>query len=314
MVLKGPSNCSKHAVGPKGEVSGDELESSRQGSRLEGLRWRMEVIFMADQIPEERQWALILVAGGDEAYNRWDTLEDTVQNRKKGDQVWMAFEKSFEQSTSFWHFRDTYLADFSRTSRRQRLTWIFTSSRLSGVPMAKGVEEGRMIDLLYHATIYYEIPKFVQESDPTHSRTRWSLKRQRPMSVTSLSTKTIKPPTGEQTVRLPTIIHCYPLTHCLKDGPVAAVIMANVVANVASPMSGATVLRMAKLAIGAKASIISKLSVIQRLQPRRDRAHTEASSHSCLDVVPQGATMAMAKEVAKRRRHQRSRRSRMRMQ
>ena len=42
----------------------------------------MEVIFVADQIPEERQWALILVAGGDEAYNRWDTLEDTVTDRK----------------------------------------------------------------------------------------------------------------------------------------------------------------------------------------------------------------------------------------
>ena len=73
---------------------------------------RMEVVFMADQIPEERQWALILVAGGDKAYNRWDTLEDTVQDRKKVEQVWKAFEKSFEQSTSFWHFRDTYLADF----------------------------------------------------------------------------------------------------------------------------------------------------------------------------------------------------------
>ena len=94
-----------------------------------------------------------------------------------------------------------------------------------------------------------------------HSRTRWSSKRQRPISVTSLNTKTIKLPTGEQTARLPTIIHCYLLTHCLKDGPVAAVIMANVVANL---MSGATVLRMGKLAIGAKASIISKLSVIQR--------------------------------------------------
>ena len=58
------------------------------------------------------------------------------------------------------------------------------------------------------------------------------------MSVTFLSTRTIKLPTGEQTVRLPTIIHCYLLTHCLKDGPVAAVIMANVVANVASLMSG----------------------------------------------------------------------------
>ena len=48
----------------------------------------MQVIFVADQIPEERQWALILVAGGDEAYNRWDTLEETVQDRKKVDQVW----------------------------------------------------------------------------------------------------------------------------------------------------------------------------------------------------------------------------------
>ena len=73
---------------------------------------RMEVIFMADQIPEGRQWALILVVGGDEAYNCWDTLEDTVQDRKKVDQVWKAFEKSFQQSTSFWHFRDAYLADF----------------------------------------------------------------------------------------------------------------------------------------------------------------------------------------------------------
>ena len=38
VVLKGPSNCRNHAVGPKGEVSGDELESSRQGSRLEDLQ------------------------------------------------------------------------------------------------------------------------------------------------------------------------------------------------------------------------------------------------------------------------------------
>ena len=67
---------------------------------------------MADQVPEERQYALILVAGGDKAYNCWDTLEDTVDDTKKVDQVWDTFEKSFEQSTSFWHFRDAYLADF----------------------------------------------------------------------------------------------------------------------------------------------------------------------------------------------------------
>ena len=137
------------------------------------------------------------------------------------------------------------------------------------------------------------------------------------MSVTFSSTRTIKLPTGEQTVHLPTIIHCYLLMHCLKDGPVAVVIMANVVANVANLMSRATVLRMGKLAIGAKASIISKLCVVQRLQPRWPRALTEARSHSHLDVVPRGATMARAKEVATintRRRPQRSHRSRMRMQ
>ena len=53
-----------------------------------------------------------------------------------------------------------------------------------------------MIDLLYHATIYYEIRKFVQESEPAALTTRWSSKRQRLMSAMFLSTKTIKLPTG----------------------------------------------------------------------------------------------------------------------
>ena len=151
-----------------------------------------------------------------------------------------------------------------------------------------------------------------------HYRTRWSLKRQRLTSVTFSSTKTIKPPTGEQTVHLPTIIHCYLLMHCLKDSPVAVVIMANVVANVANLMSEATAPRMGKLATSARALIISKLFVIPRLQPRRCRALTEARSHSCTDTVPWGATVAKAKEVAtvntRRRRPQRSRRSRKHMQ
>ena len=69
-------------------------------------------------------------------------------------------------------------------------------------------------------------------------------------------------------MRLPTIIHCYLLTHCLKDGPVAAVIMANVVANVANLMSEATAPRMGKLATSARVLIISKLFIVPRLQPR----------------------------------------------
>ena len=280
---------------------------------------RMEVIFMADQIPEERQWALILVAGGDEAYNRWDTLEDTVKDRKIVKQVWDAFEKSFEQSTSFWHFRETYLADFRQDKSETTADLdLHIKQTVRGCQWQKESKEERMIDLLYHATIYYEIRKFVQESDPTALTYEMVIEKAKAHERNILEYKDHQASHGKQTVCLPTIIHCYLLTHCLKDGPVVAVIMANVVANVASLLSGAIVLHMGKLAIGAKASIISKLSVIPRLQPRQDRALTKARSHSHLDVVPWGATMATAKEVAtvntRRRRPQRSRRNRMCMQ
>ena len=96
------------------------------------------------------------------------------------------------------------------------------------------------------------------------------------------------------------------------------VIMANVLANVANLMSEGTAPHMGRPVIDAKASIISKLFVIPRLQPRQRRALTEARSHSHRDMVPQGATVAKVKEVAtvntRRRRHQRSRQSRKRMQ
>ena len=131
------------------------------------FKWRMNVIFAADQIPEERQWALILVAGGDEAYNHWDTLEETVQDCKKVDQVWDAFEKSFEQSTSFWHFRDTFLADFRQDKSETMADLdLRIKQTVRGCQWKKETEEEQMIDLLYHATIYYKIHKFVQESEP----------------------------------------------------------------------------------------------------------------------------------------------------
>ena len=127
----------------------------------------MKVICVADQVPEERQWALILVAGGDEAYNRWDTLEETVKDCKKVDEVWNAFEKSFEQSTSFWHFRDAYLADFRQEESETTADLdLRIKQTVRGCLWQKESEEERMIDLLYHATIYYEIRKFIQESKP----------------------------------------------------------------------------------------------------------------------------------------------------
>ena len=57
-------------------------------------------------------------------------------------------------------------------------------------------------------------------------------------------------------------------------------------------MSEGTAPHMGRPVIDAKASIISKLFVVPRLQPRRRRALTEARSHSHRDMVPRGATLA----------------------
>ena len=82
------------------------------------FKQQMNVIFVANQVPEERQWALILVAGGEEAYNRWDTLEETVEDCKKVEQVWNAFEKSFNNQLHFgisethiWQTSDKTIGD-----------------------------------------------------------------------------------------------------------------------------------------------------------------------------------------------------------
>ena len=86
---------------------------------------RMKVIFVVDQIPEERQWALILVAGGDKTYNHWDTLEDTVQEGRSG---MGCFRECFHfgiSETLIWQTSD-------KMNRRQRLTWISASSLPQG--------------------------------------------------------------------------------------------------------------------------------------------------------------------------------------
>ena len=47
----------------------------------------MQVAFVANEVTEERQYALILVMGGDEAFNRWNTLESHVEEPKVPEQA-----------------------------------------------------------------------------------------------------------------------------------------------------------------------------------------------------------------------------------
>ena len=283
------------------------------------FKWRMEVIFVADQIPEERQWALILVAGGDEAYNCWDTLEDTVKDRKVVKQVWDTFEKSFEQSTSFWHFRDTYLADFRQDESETMADLdLRIKQTVRGCQWQKESKEERMIDLLYHATIYYEIRKFVQESDPTALTYEMVIEKSKAHERNILEYKDHQA-SHRGANSAPSYNNPLLSAHALsKRQPSGRGNNGQRCGKCGKSHEWGNCPAYGKTSIRAKASIISKLSVVPRLQPRRDRALTEARSHSRLDVVPRGATMARAKEVAtvntRRRRPQRSHRSRMRMQ
>ena len=170
---------------------------------------RMEVIFVADQVAKERQWALILVAGGDEAYNRWDTLKDTVQDHKDPEQVWQAFEKSFEQSSSFWHFRDAYLADFRQEASETTADLdIRIKQTVKGCQWKKETNEEQMINLFYHAIIYYEIHKHIQEAEPGTLKYEMVIEKAKAHERNVLEYKDHQASHRKQLVHLHTVIHC----------------------------------------------------------------------------------------------------------
>ena len=138
------------------------------------------------------------------------------------------------------------------------------------------------------------------------------------MSITFWSTRTIKLPTGEQTVHLPTIIHCYLLMHCLKDRPVAAVIMANIVANVANLMSEGTAPHMGKTCDRCKginhfkAVCRSKVTAKTAQSPHRSKKSQPPRCGSTGSYTGQGK--GGGNRQHQKRRPQRSHRSRMCMQ
>ena len=258
----------------------------------------MKVIFVADQVPEERQYALILVAGGDEAYNHFDTLEDMVDDPKKVDQVWDTFEKSFEQSTSFWHFRDAYLGDFRQDPTESMADLdLLIKQTVKGCQWLKTTEEEWLIDLLYHATIYYEIRKYIQESEPAALKYKMVIEKAKAHEPNILEYKDHQAAHGGAN-SMPSYNNPLLTAHALtKRWPSGGVTMVTIVASVANLMSEATAPRMGRPVINARVLIISKPFVVPRLQSRQCRAITKARSHSChRDMAQWGATVAMAKE------------------
>ena len=253
------------------------------------FKWHMKVIFVADQVPEERQYALILVAGGDKAYNCWDTLEDPMEDPKKVDQVWDAFKKSCEQSTSFWHFRDAYLVDFRQDPSESTADLdLRIKQPVRGCQWKKESEEEWMIDLLYHSTICYEIHKYIQESEPAALTYEMVMEKAKAHERNVLEYKdhqaSHRGANNAPSYNNP-LLTAHALTKRRPSGQNVCHVLANLIREATTPHMGRPV-------INARVLIISKPFVIQRLlQPRQCLAPSEARSHSChRDMVLLGAT------------------------
>ena len=65
-----------------------------------------------------------------------------------------------------------------------------------------------MIDLLYHATIYYEIHKYIQESEPATLKYDMVIEKTKAHEHNILEYKDHKHLKGEPTACLLTITHC----------------------------------------------------------------------------------------------------------
>ena len=128
---------------------------------------KMTIIFIADGIPLEQQYAKVLVAGGREAFNRWQAIEPLMEADEKDpakdiNAFWDYFEKSFEQTASHWHYIDQYLSDF-----RQEPTESTADLDIRIRELVKGCQfpdeqvECRRLQLLFHATNLFLIHEYI---------------------------------------------------------------------------------------------------------------------------------------------------------
>ena len=250
---------------------------------------------MADQVAADRQWALTLVAGGNEAYNRWYTLEETVQNKEDVEQVWQAFEKSFEQSSSFWHFRDAYLADVRQADTETSADLDLCIKQIvKGCQWVKETEEQRMIELLYHATIYYEIRKYIQEADPKTLKYEAIIEKAKAHERNCLEYKDHQASHGGVN-SVPSYNNPLLSAHAINKHRPSGRNQSHQCGKCGNLMSEATVPLTGELVTNAKVLITLKRCVVQRYQTGQPRALTR--SHN---INSQGERLraAMAKEEA----------------
>ena len=148
--------CSRYASTTTGDASPHELAGKR-----------LNQYFTIAHTPKEDRVTHILFFGGQEASERWETLKDELKGdeEKNADKVFQVFTDSFEKSSSHWQARDEYLGDIKQTKQQTTAELdLYIKDLVWRCQFKKGEEESRKIDLLYHATLHFEVRKYVHNA------------------------------------------------------------------------------------------------------------------------------------------------------
>ena len=126
----------------------------------------MTIIFIAEGTLIEQHYAKVLVVGGDEAFNQWQILDPHMKEPHKDiNAFWDAFEKSFEQTTTHWHYIDQYLSDFRQEPDKSTADLDLCIKELvKGCKFPEDQVERRQLELLYHATNLFVIHEYIVEN------------------------------------------------------------------------------------------------------------------------------------------------------
>ena len=131
---------------------------------------KMTIIFIADGTPLEQQYAKVLVAGGDEAFSRWQIIEPLMEAEEKNpatdiDAFWDAFERSFKQTTNHWHYRDQYLSDFRQEPDKSTADLdLHIKELVKACKFPNNQVEQRQLELLFHATHLFVIHEYIVDT------------------------------------------------------------------------------------------------------------------------------------------------------
>ena len=129
------------------------------------FKTRMQHFLRYTHCPKGEELCAILLYAGDEASNHWETLKFKCEDIENVDKVWAVFDGSFEKCDTFWQYREEYLSDF-RQGPNETAAELDLSIRtlVTKCQFLKDERDRRRVDLLFHATKYYEVKKAIQDA------------------------------------------------------------------------------------------------------------------------------------------------------